>query len=168
MRKRVLWIEDAGLEDLAYLASPLNVAGVYDLETTLSPSEAWRKIKEEKFDVVVVDIRIPPGDDKEWTDVYRKYNYDKISARLGMILLYSLLKPADELALVKLKDIPPWVAADKFAVLSIEPKYTLKKCLRDCRIKHYRQKSSSSSPNMLLELVEEILQKKPVKKGGNR
>ena len=49
----------------------------------------------EEFDAVVVDVRLPPGDDPYWKELHRKAGRDKVHAELGLQLLRWLLESKD-------------------------------------------------------------------------
>jgi len=60
----------------------------------------------------LMDIRIPPGRDRYWSQKYERAGSDKASAQLGLDLLTRLLHGSD-------KQPPTWVRPEKFAVFSI-------------------------------------------------
>lgn len=159
MRKKVLWIEDGAFVEVANFAGPVLTNLKYDLQVALDVSDALKKIMEIEnngFDAVIVDSRIPPGMDPEWEDIYDKSGYNKIGARLGIQLLFSLLKP--EKAAVKLKKIPPWISPEKFGVFTVESEGEVKNELTELGIINcFQQKKIKLSNKALLELIEKVI-----------
>lgn len=155
MGYKVLWIEDGAFVEIPHVAGPVVLSKKYALRVAFDVSNAVRHIQSTEFDAVIVDIRIPPGTDPEWENLYKKSGYNKIDARLGIKLLFSLLKP-DEAA-IKLKKIPPWVSPGKFGVFTIEGNQEVKYDLDKLGIIFFEQKRTGISNTILLELIEKII-----------
>jgi hypothetical protein len=157
MTHRVLWIEDGAYGDLPDLIGPVIVEGSYDLDIALDATEGVRKILSTEYDCVIVDIRLPPGEDNCWIEIYNHPGKNKDAARLGLVVLRSLLKP--EKGGVKLNGIKEWVVASRFGVLTVENQGEVENDLRELGIgiKVYRQKNRRPSVNTLLELIEEVM-----------
>lgn len=164
MTHKVLWIEDGAYEDLPDLIGPVVVDGGYDLDIALDATDGIKKILRTEYDCVIVDIRLPPGEDRRWIDIYNHPNRNKDAARLGLLVLRSLLKP--EKSRVKLDGIKEWVKAARFGVLTVENKGEVEHDLNELGIgiKVYRQKNRSPSVNTLLELIKEVI-KQPRERG---
>jgi hypothetical protein len=152
---KVLWIEDGAFTEVSSFAGPVFTSTKYDLQVALDVSDAVKKIRDTEFDAVIVDIRIPPGIDPEWEEFYRKSGYNKIGARLGIQLLYTLLKP--EKATVKLDRIPSWISTKKFGIFTVESEGEVKKNMEDIGINFYQQKKTTIPNTALLELIEKII-----------
>jgi hypothetical protein len=156
MKHKVLWIEDGALGDLPDLAGVVVVEGSYELIIALDATEGIECIMQNEFEAVIVDIRLPPGDDLQWRQIYNHPNKNKNASRLGLLVLRSLLKP--EKSEVKIKDIPKWVNADRFGVLTVESQREVQKDLDELDIKIYRQKTRKPSTHTLLDLIREVMQ----------
>lgn len=157
MKLKILWIEDQAFIDLAILTGLVYVRGNYDLIIAPDASEGIRQIMQREFDAVVVDIRIPPGDDPKWKELYTKFGMTKVTARLGLHLLHCLLAPEDKNTKVKLRNIPPWITPTRFGILTVESEREVQDDLRKLNIQVFRQKTAEMTETTLLELIEEIL-----------
>ncbi|MCK4765380.1 MAG: hypothetical protein KAW12_24475 [Candidatus Aminicenantes bacterium] len=167
MKYKVLWIEDGAFVEVSNFAGPVLISKKYDLQVALNASDAVKKIKTTEFDAVVVDIRIPPGDDPEWETLYIKSRHSKIEARLGIEILFGLLSPKD--SAIKIADIPHWVSPKKFGIFTVESEDGLKKELNELGGILFKQKKTNMSNSALLDLIEEIIgsSEQATKKGGN-
>lgn len=159
-KRKVLWIEDGALGDFDELLGPVNIDGSYDLSIALDASQGIEFIMQTEFDAVIVDIRLPPGDDKQWQRIYYSPETNKDAARLGLLVLRSLLpSKTGKINEVKFKSIPDWIRAEKFGVLTVENQGEVMKDLQDLSIsmRAYRQKNINPSDTVLLELIEIVL-----------
>jgi len=167
MKKKILWIEDSAFVDLQHLTGPVYVSGQYDLVLAVNAAEGIQQILQTPFEAVVVDIRIPPGDDKEWINIYFQADKKKINAHLGLEVLYTLLRP--DIARVKLgKPIPGWVKPHRFGLLTVETPKEIEKAKEELKISIYQQKTAQLPFTALLEIIEKILEncKNKDNKGG--
>ncbi|MCX6579733.1 MAG: hypothetical protein NT166_06060 [Candidatus Aminicenantes bacterium] len=156
MGYKVLWIEDGAFVEISDVAGPvINNATTYDLHVAFNVADAVKKIQVSQFDAVIVDIRIPPGFDSEWENLYKKSGYNRINARLGINLLFSLLKPRD--AAIKLKNIPRWISPEKFGIFTVEGKQEVKDDLEKLGIQFFEQKRAGIPNTILLGLIEKII-----------
>lgn len=158
----ILWIEDSSRYDLANLAAPVYMDGKYDLVLAEDVSEGIRYLTQlshstDQFDVIILDIRLPPGNHKEWIELYKEHGFSKLSARLGRHLLYTLLGSKE--ARIQLSDKFNKIDASKVGILTVESFNELKVDLNTLQIKEYqyKQKQSDASETLLLELIEKIL-----------
>ena len=154
MKKKILWIEDAANKGLSIFTSPVHRSIKYDLYSVLSISEAVEKINKIQFDVVIVDVRMLPGDDQKWINLYNKFSKNKQSAKLGLHFLYSLFKQS--ISIVQIDNIPTWIEPNKFAVFTVEP--DLEKELNEMGIKVYKEKGVKIKRTILIDIIEEVLQ----------
>lgn len=168
MGYKVLWIEDGAFVEIPHFAGPVVLSKKYTLRVAFNVSDAVKQIQSAEYDVVIVDIRILPGADPDWENLYKKSGYNKIDARLGIKLLFSLLK-SDEAA-VKLSNIPSWISPVKFGVFTVEGEREVKDDLDELGVAFYRQKKAGISRKTLLELIEAIIEglKKTYKPGGQK
>ena len=155
MKQRLLWIEDEAFGQLAWFAGPIYSALEHDLTIELNTSSAYRRICEEEFDAVVVDIRLAPGDDMRWVKLYRSSGFKRAEARLGLHLLYSLLRPEE--SEIELPHVPPWVTANRFGVMTVEGEREIAVDLSVLGINHYVQKQAGTDWTALRDLFAEIL-----------
>lgn len=154
MRRKVLWIDDGALGELSELLGPIVVDGSYDLAIATNASDGIARIMQTEFAAVIVDIRLPPGNDKNWTSVYYDTGENKSAGRLGLLILRSLLKP--ENSKIKL-NIPSWVRPDVFGVFTVENRREVETELDELSVKVFRQKNINPSNTTLLDLVKEVI-----------
>ena len=79
-----------------------------------------------------------------------------MSARLGLQILYSLLKPEDA-KVHPTQHIPDWIQSNRFGFLTVESPGEIEQDLQNLGIRVYRQKTAESPHTVLLEIIEEIL-----------
>jgi hypothetical protein len=172
MKHRVLWIEDGAFVEVSSFTGPVFAQMIYDLDVAVNVSDALKQIREDNpYDAVIVDIRILPGSDSKWESFYRQTGSNKINARLGIQLLFSLLKPGKPgMESIQLKNIPSWVSPGKFGVFSVESEQDVQNDLEELGINSYRQKKTGLPNTTLLELIEEMIgiSGKDSKAGGNQ
>ncbi len=91
---RVLWIEDKTQLELAYLVPPVLMDGRYDLEVARDASAALEYLgqgRRGKFDLLVFDLDIPPGEWEPFIEFYKRYERrGQDPAMLGLELLWFL------------------------------------------------------------------------------
>lgn len=157
MKYDVLWIEDEAFSALGKYRAPLELDGRFHTIFALNATDAVKIIYDpkSKFDAVIVDIIIPPGDSREWIDIYNDVSAEEERTHLGCHLLYSLFDP--ENARVKLKNIPEWVKPEKFGVASILIEEYIKDLCRRFNIQLYGNKSPNAPKTLVLNMVREIL-----------
>ena|ERR1051326_2680996 len=153
----ILWIEDSALQENTILATPVHLAGKYDLILALSATEGLIKLTEREYAAVVVDIRIPPGDDDRWINMYYSLGGTNKAARLGLKLLEVVLGPPDEYW----RDELSATARDsgRYGVLSVEGASELARELEPFGVAVCRDKGGGDDPDVLLTVIEEILKR---------
>lgn len=164
-KTKILWIEDGARADFHHMLGPVYVGGEYDLVVALDATFAIAHLKKTEFGVVIVDIRIPPGEDAEWRELHHKGDHNNANARLGLDLLYSLLAP--EAARIRLDWLPAWITPEKFAVFTVESRTEVQKDLDRIKVKIYRRKETEMGNRVLLEVIEEVLRYAKPEAGGN-
>ncbi|MCK5148519.1 hypothetical protein KAR48_17320 [bacterium] len=152
--QNLLWIEDDVKRGLASLAGPIYASFCYKLDIALNATQGITKILSKEYDAVVLDIRIPPGTDKRFRNMYSESNLNKNQARLGIEILHALFDPGNSSYKITK---PDWVSAAKFGILSVETENEVMPELKKYNISHYQNKSTKLSENSLLELFEKIL-----------
>ncbi|MGA9771611.1 MAG: hypothetical protein WBV94_21450 [Blastocatellia bacterium] len=153
MKIRALWIEDNALFDLQHVLGPIYMDGRYDLVIAENASDGIQLIMQQEFDAVIVDIRLPPGGNQDWVTLYNDIQY-WASARLGLIILYSLLK-TDE-SKIKHSHIPPWINSNKFGVFTVESEGEVKPHLDKLKVSVYERKTAQTSTRIVLEILAKI------------
>jgi len=157
VKRRVLWVEDAVCFDLFPLAGPVYMSGGYDLVLADDVSFAITRIwTGDPFDAVIVGIRLRPGLKSKWQDLYVREGHSRISARLGMHLLQSLLGYPD--AKIPLGNRPAWLKPELFGVFTAESRGGIGPELEKLGIRVYQQKRADLPGTILLEIIERILQ----------
>jgi hypothetical protein len=157
----VLWIEDGAQDAWAYLAGPVYINPKYNLDVVLNVKDAIDSIIEYSYDIFIVDIRLFPGDDKNWEIVYSDYIWKGEPYRLGLDLLYSLLLPKHDKVKIKFKEFPKLLEPIRFAILSVENKDDLKEDINnfenELKVKFpFKEKKFGLPDDALLKLIEEV------------
>lgn len=155
MKIRVLWIEDNARNDLYHLAGPVMIDGRYKLDIAADATEAIDYLSSEPYDAVIVDIRIPPGNDAAW----RASAQNVFPNRLGLNLLEYLFggkKPKENSPSFKHNCRP-----EKYGVLTVEGLDEIAPNLNSFRISidNYRQKNTNLRYTALLDLITQIIHK---------
>lgn len=158
MKKKVLWIEDGALADLAELVGPVYKDGQFDLTLALDATEGLRCLLSSKYDVVIVDIRIPPGDAEDWIRLYQKRELGP-EARLGLELLKSVL--GESTANIHLTQRPKWLNPHQIAVFTVESWHEVATDLRQLGIQVFQTKNAESSHRILVGIIQEVLHHQP-------
>lgn len=158
-RIQVLWIEDEALYQLNELLGPvLYRHRQYHLDLAVNASEAQQKLCESNnnYDVIIVDMRIPPGEAPTWKDIYRKQGNDKNKARLGAYLIEWMLDQSNGWG----QDLPRpqnKIPATQIAIFSAEEPKAIQNLL-DYGIQVYQPKDSNYPDNILLEIIQRVQQ----------
>lgn len=147
----VLWIEDGALFELAHLAGPVYADDRYDLFIASDVTTGLQLLMEREYEAVIVDIRLPPGEDRVWDELYKKAGSHKSTAGLGLKLLQTIL--GAENAPVKLESIPSWLSPEKIGVFSVERYVDLQPSLEQLGITLFRQKTADMPGTALLDLI---------------
>ena len=63
MKPRALWIEDSARLELANLCGPVFFRGTCQLNVAEDVTTAVDMLHANPYDVVIVDVRLPPGSD---------------------------------------------------------------------------------------------------------
>ena len=151
---KVLWIEDGALYELAHLAGPVYLEGGYELTVAENVSEAVTYIQNKEFDAIIVDIRLPPGENHQWIDLYEQAGQQKATASLGLKLLKSILNAKD--AEIQLENLPSWLIPAKIGILTVESKNTLQQEIDKLGIQVFENKFAGMPDSMLLDIIVKI------------
>ena len=161
MKPRVLWIEDSARFELNNLTGPIYFYGNYDFQQVEDVTTAVNFLKAKSFDVLIVDIRLPPGTDPYWMELYQNLTADGVGEKLGIKFLDWLLSRDGGYP----QNPPEWVTPDLIGVFTVENYREINSTLETLGIKVFKHKSAGLSDTTLLDLIEEILAKKP---GGGK
>ncbi len=150
-KPRILWVEDSARFELANLLGPIYASNKYELVLAEDATTAARYLQTVPFDAVIMDIRIPPGRDRQWSQKYERAGSDKASAQLGLALLFWLFHSNG-------KQPPEWARPEKFAVFSVEEKYEIGPSLEKLGILICEEKRPGLRDTVLLDLIHTVLQ----------
>jgi hypothetical protein len=156
-KTRILWIEDGGRNEFVRLAAPFFMSDDLDLTIAENASDGVLLVLREEFQAVLVDIRLPPGEDPLWIELYKSSGKNPISARLGSHVLQSILGSAT--AKIRLPKPISWIDASKVGVLSIETREEIDDELTCLGITVYREKRVPLADRALLDLARAVLER---------
>ena len=154
-RPRALWIEDGARSELSHLSGPVLYDGRIELVLAEDLTTAVDYVHEEEFDTLIVDVRLPPGDDPFWKQLHRRAGRDKVHAELGLQLLRWLL------GAVEFPDLPPapsWVDAKRIGVFSVESKHEILHSVESLGIEVIQQKRADLPDTILRDLIHRLLE----------
>jgi hypothetical protein len=115
---------------------------------------ATEYLLDERFDAMIVDVRLPPGDNEHWKKLYREAGRDKVHAELGLQLLRWLLGETPSNGLPR---APDWVEAKRVGVFSVERKLEILDTLETLGISVVQQKRADLPDTILRDLIEQLL-----------
>ncbi len=156
MKPRVLWIEDSARFELNNLTGPIYFYGKYDFQQAENVTSAIEFLKVKEYDALIVDIRLPPGNDPYWRELYQKAEREGGGEKLGIKFLNWLL----------LRDgaysypAPGWAKPEMIAVFTVENHTEIRSNLDELGIKLFKQKTTGLADTTLLDLIEELLGRK--------
>lgn len=155
MKHKVLWVEDGAFAEMGRMSSPLYVSGKYDLVIAVDATDGLQQLmqKEKEFQTVIVDIRLPPGNDPEFLRHYNAKGESKVGARLGLALLKRVLTDGEK------NGVPaPHRKVERFGIFTVEGPTELQGDLKQLGLEKIRvyQKSEMNSKFMLRDIIEEI------------
>lgn len=150
-KRSILWVEDAAYSDYAPLLTWVLVDGRFRIDVAQDASEAVMRARSTRYDVIILDLHLPPGRNLEWTARYQGSARARRIPLLGLELIEELLScsVADQAL--------RWVSPDRMGILSIEPPAPFRLSLNRLRIGCYRQKSLFLSESTLVEMAEELI-----------
>jgi len=147
---QVLWIEDDAVgASLQHFASAIIRHIECNLDVSLNATDGWHKLMSNTYDVVIVDIRLMPGSEKYWKEIFQRTS-TKQNAKLGLEILRRLFGNNGQ------DDVPTWINLNKFAVFTVEAELEIGNSLNQLNITHYLHKSTSVSPIELVNLIAQI------------
>jgi hypothetical protein len=153
-KHNVLWVEDGAFAEMSQMSAPIYVSGKYDLVIAENATEGLRELmrKDKEFDTIIVDIRLPPGDDEDFLKLYYNRNESKVAARLGLSLLERVLKDEGNLIPRRHKEVK------RFGIFTVEGPAELVDDLKALDLEELKvyQKKETHSKDTLLEIIEAI------------
>src|SRR5262249_47815261 len=149
------WIEDGAYNENTSLATPVHLSDDYGLSIAVDATQGMQHLRERVFDAIVVDIRIPPGDDPRWIEIYYDLFRRREAARLGLKLLQIVLGRPEPLFHEPL----PSAAKDahRYGVLSVEGRTDLLTQLTPLGVSVCYDKGRGDDPDVLLKVIDDIL-----------
>lgn len=154
---KVLWIEDNADNDLYHLTSPVYIDGQFHLDIASNASEGFFYLNQRGYDVIIVDIRIPPGKDPVWSAKFEKLrkSNNANSSRLGLELLRCIFDEKEQQPTLK---ITQNLSPDRYGVFTVERLDELKADLQKLNLTaiKYRRKNAIMPHTALLDFIKEV------------
>lgn len=166
MKAKFLWIEDNARTDLKHLLAPVYMSGEYDPVVAPTVAEGVYQLEHHEFAAVIVDIRLLPGNNSDWENLYAELGRERGTARLGLCLLYSIFDPRrDDVKLTtirqRMEEGKSWIKPQRFGVLTVEDldlQGDLGEALKSFGITVFEQKTTRTPNTTLLEMVKRIIE----------
>jgi len=153
MKPKVMWVEDSARLELRNLTGPVYFSGKYDFQLAEDVTQAINFLLVKPFDALIIDIRLPPGLNAYWQNLYRQSGADKVKAQLGLKLISWLVGKE-----INFNQLPPkWVDVKRIAVFSVESPNEIRPHLKELGINLYLQKAAGLRDTALLDLINEVL-----------
>jgi CheY-like chemotaxis protein len=147
----ILWIEDAAYTDYASLLTWVLVDGRFAIDVASDASVALNKLATRRYEVVILDLHLPPGQDRFWADRYQRIAAEGRVPLLGLELLEEALsRAASEPAL-------SWLSPERICVLSIESPGWIQQRIREAGVSRYREKDLFLPEGVLVEIAADML-----------
>jgi len=145
---KVLWVEDTADQDLLFMMPPFYLEATVELDIAATATEGYNFLRRHKYDIIVIDIRIPPGRDEMFTKEFLDEHNFAYANKVGLNLLEAIKSASD--ILVENKDM------EKYGIFSIERKEEISDALEELGIKNYLKKTSKLQSDALLNFVKKI------------
>jgi CheY-like chemotaxis protein len=162
MKTKVLWVEDSARLELRNLTGPVYISGDYDMNLAEDATTAVRFLLTKEYDVVILDMRLPPGIDDYWIKIYQDKGEDKADARLGLKLADWLLNGLSDFP----SRPPAWIRPYHVGVFTVENDSALHSKLEYSKIRVFEHKVAGLSDTILVEIINRIKAQKPEPKNG--
>lgn len=88
---KLLWIDDNLDHDLTEFRMALHMQAKMATDFARNASEAFDRLVNKRFDVVIIDIRLPPGPDDRWNP-----HISNGEKKFGIVLLDMIFRNAQE------------------------------------------------------------------------
>jgi hypothetical protein len=156
MKTKVLWVEDSARLELRNLLGPVYISGDYDLSLAEDATDAIRKLQTNTYEAIILDMRIPPGTDEHWIQIYREREEDKASARLGLELANWMFNGHS------FSYQPPnWIKPNHVGIFTVEDDPALHAQLVALKIEIFEHKTAGIPDTVLIDIIERIKGKSP-------
>ncbi|RPI02393.1 MAG: response regulator [Ignavibacteriae bacterium] len=157
MKTKVLWVEDSARLELRNLTGPIYISGEYDMNLAEDATSAVRYLRTKEYDAVILDMRLPPGMDDYWINVYRERGENMAEARLGMELANWLFSGKSDHSFPP----PEWIKPYHVGVFTVENDSKLHASLEDMNIKVFEQKVAGLPDTILIDIINKIKAQNP-------
>ncbi len=78
---KLLWVDNDLFEDLNELRITLYLSDDYEADFALNATEGFNRLRENTYDIVTVDLRLPPGPHNAWLK-YAHHSYEEYGCAL--------------------------------------------------------------------------------------
>ncbi|MCC6447888.1 MAG: hypothetical protein IT215_04300 [Chitinophagaceae bacterium] len=152
--KKILWVEEeADSSMIGYITLFESING-FDLTIAKNATEAMHHLHSKKqfFDLVIMDIRIPPGLDGYWEEEYLKGDNSLPKERLGIAVINKYFTE-----LIRENEKQKWI------IFTIEPFWTVSEFFKKYSLNwfiegvNYFQKTKYRFPEEFLKDIEDKL-----------
>jgi hypothetical protein len=154
-KHNVLWIEDGAFAEMSQMSAPIYVSGKYDLVIAENAPEGLQQLmrKDKEFGTIIVDIRLPPGDDEQFLKIYLDKNESKVAARLGLALLKCVLTDVENSLIPSHHK-----EAKRFGIFTVEGRGELADDLKALNLEGVKiyQKTETNDKDTLHQIIEDI------------
>lgn len=157
-RLEILWIEDSARYELSDLLGP--VYHNRNLRLTLAEDAALAMdyLINQKFDLFIFDIRLPPGGDDLLSNLYNEAKKGDASSHLGLRIMEWLLSKNGYVH-EKITAIPPKINPNQIAVFTVESLTQIGDRLSSLGIDTYVQKTTVLPDTILLDIINMVISK---------
>lgn len=152
MKTKVLWVEDSARLELRNLTGPIYISGEYDMNLAEDATTAVRYLQTKEYDAVILDMRLPPGIDDHWVNIYQERGEDKADARLGLELANWLINGKTDFSIPR----PEWITPYHVGVFTVENDPSLHVRLEQLKISVFEHKVAGLSDTILVEIIDRI------------
>lgn len=160
-KRKILWVEDSARFELPHLLGPINASRRYDLTLAEDATVAAEYLRRRRFEAIVVDVRLPPGDHRYWRDIFQNAGSDRTNAKLGLALLAWLFGAPSPIPPSRQNSIPPrptWpMQPQQVCVFSVENRLEIGPTLEQIGVTCMHEKRPGLPDTILLEIVSEVL-----------
>jgi CheY-like chemotaxis protein len=152
MKTKVLWVEDSARLELRNLTGPIYISGEYDMNLAEDATTAVRYLLTKEYDAVILDMRLPPGIDDYWVNIYLERGEDKADARLGLELANWLFNGKADVSFTP----PDWIKPHHVGVFTVENDSALHARLEFLKISVFEHKVAGLTDTILVDIIGRI------------
>jgi len=129
----LLWIEDESEDRLSERRAILQTSLEFNCTVARNATEGEYHVTRFDFDVIIVDLRLYPGNSKIWQEYHNDIHSLELSGRLGLLLIKNICNHYPAFAKkMGIYTIERWVDIEKFILpAGITEKQYLKKKTND-------------------------------------